>query len=56
MKLKPWRALIVLLMVAAGTGGCASGALQSNGVDWVVSQEQERRTLTAQGFRQYEVD
>ena len=33
--------------------GCASDPRYKEGLNWVVSQEQERKRLQAQGFPQY---
>ena len=45
----------VLLMVLAllALAGCASDPRYKQGLSWVVSQEEERQRLQAQGFPQY---
>lgn len=48
---------IVLAAVAAATlAGCASDPRRAEGLQWVVAQQQERATLQAQGFPQYNLD
>lgn len=56
--MKPSRiARIVLILVSASLlGACASGPRQSEGLSWVVAQEEERRRLQAMGFPQYALD
>lgn len=48
----PLRALLMILAVLA-VAGCASDPRYKEGLNWVVSQEQERQRLQAQGFPQY---
>ena len=48
----------ILLMTLAllALSGCASDPRYKEGMNWVVSQEQERQRLQAQGFPQYSCD
>jgi outer membrane biogenesis lipoprotein LolB len=43
-------------LALAFLAGCASDPRRSQGLDWVVAQEEERRRLQAQGFPQYALD
>jgi hypothetical protein len=45
----PLAAVLALIVLA----GCALADRPSQGVEWVVWQEQERQRLEAQGFPQY---
>ncbi len=48
---------LLVAVLAALLGGCASaGQPNTNGLKWVQEQEQERRTLHAQGFTPYSKD
>jgi hypothetical protein len=44
---------ILLAVVVLGSVGCASDPRYKQGLEWVVSQQQERERLQAQGFPQY---
>jgi hypothetical protein len=44
---------LLLAVLVLGSAGCASDPRYKEGLNWVVSQEQERQRLQAQGFPQY---
>jgi uncharacterized lipoprotein len=44
---------ILLASMVLGIAGCASDPRYKQGLEWVVSAEQERQRLQAQGFPQY---
>jgi hypothetical protein len=48
--------LLPLLIVAGVLGGCAADPRYKQGLNWVVSNEEEKARLHAQGFPQYSVE
>jgi hypothetical protein len=44
---------ILLAVIVLGSAGCAADPRYNKGLEWVVSQEQERQRLEKQGFPQY---
>ena len=47
------RAALVAALALIALAGCALADRPSQGVEWVVWQEQQRQRLEAQGFPQY---
>jgi uncharacterized lipoprotein len=52
-KLRRIRAAVVAAMVLVVLAGCASDPRYQQGLEWVVSQEAERKRLNDAGFPQY---
>lgn len=47
------RAAFAAVLALLALAGCASGPRDSQGIEWVVSQEAERKRLNDAGFPQY---
>ena len=45
--------IVLLVLALLALAGCASDPRYKEGLNWVVSQEEERQRLQAQGFPQY---
>ena len=48
--------ILLTTLALLALAGCASDPRNKDGTSWVVSQEQERQRLQAQGFPQYSCD
>jgi hypothetical protein len=46
-------AVLAGTLILAALAGCAAGPGSGNAVEWVVSQEAEKKRLNDQGFPQY---
>jgi hypothetical protein len=53
MKVMPMKRFVLLILLAAGLGGCASDPRYKQGLEWVLWNEQEKARLNAAGFPQY---
>jgi uncharacterized lipoprotein len=56
MKVMSMKRFVLLILLAAGLGGCASDPRYKQGLEWVQWNEQEKKRLNAQGFPQYNHD
>jgi hypothetical protein len=52
-QLRSIRPALAVALVLIELAGCASGRGSQQGVEWVVSQEAERKRLNDAGFPQY---
>lgn len=53
MRAVPVKRLLLLILLAVGLGACASDPRYKQGLEWVLSNEQDKKRLEAQGFPQY---
>lgn len=53
MSLSRWAVLALMLVGGGVLAGCASDPRYAAGLEWVMSNEAEKKRLQAQGFPQY---